>query len=49
MLVWMPRVAKGLKDIDLRRKTYWTDASDKTVVSFYNVGGVFGLQPESCF
>ena len=49
MLVWMPKVAKELKGIDLRRKTYRTDASDKTVVSFYSVGGVFGLQPDSCF
>ena len=40
----MPKVAKELKDIDLRRKTYRTDASGKTGVAFYSVGGVSGLQ-----
>ena len=49
MLVWMPKVVKELMDIDLDRKTYRTDASGKTVVAFYSVGGVFGLQPESYF
>ena len=44
MMVRMPTVAKELKDIDLRRKTYRTGASGKTAIAFYSVGGVSGLQ-----
>ena len=40
----MPKVAKELKDIDLRRKTYRTDALGNTAVAFYSVVGVSGLQ-----
>ena len=39
----MPKVAKELKDIDVRRLTFGINSAGKPVVAFHAVGGVAGL------
>ena len=39
----MPKVAKELKDIDVRRLTFGINSAGKPVVAFHAVGGVTGL------